>query len=148
MCTYIHTHAFNGPFSGTTQVSRYQKGKSIWILLAICNSAPRSRQITMPAPTTQFFTGWMPFLPPNQQRQSTEGIRTYIQCLLNQLTFLAFTYNEQNLWRKLKDICNCFMSFLSQCQRDHRKSLTGIILLDSLTESLERDINPDMSQID
>jgi len=22
---------------------------------------------------TQFFTGWMPFLSPNQQRQSTEG---------------------------------------------------------------------------
>jgi len=26
--------------------------------------------------TTQFFTGWMPFLSPNQQRQSTEGINT------------------------------------------------------------------------
>jgi len=25
-------------------------------------------------PTTQFFTGRMPFLPPNQQRQSTEGM--------------------------------------------------------------------------
>jgi len=25
-------------------------------------------------PTTQFFTGRMPFLPPNQQRQSTEGL--------------------------------------------------------------------------
>ena len=25
-------------------------------------------------PTTQFFTSRMPFLPPNQQRQSTEGI--------------------------------------------------------------------------
>jgi len=25
-------------------------------------------------PTTQFFTGQMPFLPPNQQQQSTEGI--------------------------------------------------------------------------
>jgi len=24
----IHTHTFNGPFSGTTQVSRYQKGKT------------------------------------------------------------------------------------------------------------------------
>jgi len=24
-------------------------------------------------PTTQFFTDRMPFLPPNQQRQSTEG---------------------------------------------------------------------------
>ena len=24
----IHTHPFNGPFSGTTRVSRYQKGKA------------------------------------------------------------------------------------------------------------------------
>ena len=23
-----HTHTFNGPFSGTTQVSQYQKGKT------------------------------------------------------------------------------------------------------------------------
>jgi len=41
---------------------------------AICKSAPRFRQITMPAPTTQFFTGRMPFLMPNQQQQSTEGM--------------------------------------------------------------------------
>ena len=40
---------------------------------AICKSAPRSRQITTPAPHHSFFTGRMPFLPPNQQRQSTEG---------------------------------------------------------------------------
>ena len=86
--THTHTHPFNGPFSGTTWVGRYQKGKPIWILLkqesvsgsgiswARCKSAPRSRQINMLAPhhpTTQFFTGWMPFLLPNQQRQSTEG---------------------------------------------------------------------------
>jgi len=56
-----HTHPFNGPFSGTTQVSQYQKGKTILDLLkqetvsgsgiswAICKSAPCSRQITMPA---------------------------------------------------------------------------------------------------
>jgi len=25
--TYTHTHRFNGPFSGTTRLSRYQKGK-------------------------------------------------------------------------------------------------------------------------
>jgi len=24
----MHTHPFNGPFSGTTRVSRYQKGKT------------------------------------------------------------------------------------------------------------------------
>jgi len=28
MQTHTHTHPFNGPFSGTTQVSRYQKGKT------------------------------------------------------------------------------------------------------------------------
>ena len=39
----------------------------------ICKSAPRSKQITMPAPHRSVFTGRMPFLPPNQQRQSTEG---------------------------------------------------------------------------
>jgi len=54
---------FNGPLSGTTQVSWYQKGKSIWILLkqetvrgssiswAICKSAPRG----MPAPHHSVF---------------------------------------------------------------------------------------------
>ena len=26
--TYRHTHPFNGPFSATTRVSRYQKGKT------------------------------------------------------------------------------------------------------------------------
>jgi len=40
------------------------------ICWAICKSAPH--------PTTQFFTGRMPFLPPNQQRQSTEGSNTVI----------------------------------------------------------------------
>ena len=40
---------------------------------AICKFAPRSRLITTPAPHHSVFTGWMPFLPPNQQRQSTEG---------------------------------------------------------------------------
>jgi len=67
-------------------VSRYQKGKTnldfteardssgSGISWAICKSAPRSIQITVPAPNhSVFFTGRMPFLPPNQQRQSTEG---------------------------------------------------------------------------
>jgi len=40
---------------------------------AICMSASRSRQITMPVPHHSFFTGRMTFLPLNQQRQSTEG---------------------------------------------------------------------------
>jgi len=38
--------------------------------LIIC---PCSRQITTPLPHHPVFTGWMPFLPPNQQHQSTES---------------------------------------------------------------------------
>jgi len=40
--------------------------------------APRSREITTPTPRHSVFTGWMPFLPPSQQCQSTEGKRLYI----------------------------------------------------------------------
>jgi len=60
-----HTHPFNGPFSGTTQVSRYQKDKtnldfteardSEWQWHQLGKSAPRSRQITMPAPHHSVF---------------------------------------------------------------------------------------------
>ena len=45
------------------------------ICWAICKSAPHPRQPRQHL-TTQFFTGRMPFLPPNQQRQSTEGTYT------------------------------------------------------------------------
>jgi len=75
-------HLFNGPLSGTTWVSRNQKGKTnldftavsgSGISWAICKSAPRSREITTPAPHhSEFFTDQMPFLSPNQQHQSTE----------------------------------------------------------------------------
>ena len=74
------------PFSGTTQVSQYQKRKTkqetvsgSGISWAICQSAPCSRQITMPTPHHSVFTGRMPFLPPNQQRQSTEGTNLLLQ---------------------------------------------------------------------
>ena len=81
--THTHTHPFNGPFSRTTWVCWYQKGKTnldfteardSGISWATCKSAPCSRQKPHQHLTTQFFTGRMPFLPPNQQRQSIEGI--------------------------------------------------------------------------
>jgi len=39
----------------------------------MCTSLQTNNHASTP---TQFFTGWMPFLPPNQQCQSTEGTRT------------------------------------------------------------------------
>jgi len=65
--TQTHTHPFNGPFSGTTRVSRCQKGKTSLdfteardvsgsgISWAICKSAPRSRQIATPTPHRSVF---------------------------------------------------------------------------------------------
>jgi len=90
-----HTHSFNGPLYGTNHVSRYQRGKQIWILLkqetvsgsgnswawAICKSAPRSRQIIMPAPHHTVFTG----LPAAQQTTSKAvkafgvGLSTFVR---------------------------------------------------------------------
>jgi len=33
----------------------------------------KSQNVITNKPTPKFFTGWMPFLSPNQQCQSTEG---------------------------------------------------------------------------
>ena len=84
--TPAHTHpSLMVLLTGLPRWAGTRKMKPIWILLkqgtvsgsgiswAICKSAPCSRQTTMPTPHHSFFTGRMPFLPPNQQRQSTEG---------------------------------------------------------------------------
>jgi len=67
-------------------VSRYQKGKtnldfteardSEWQrhllgLMQVCTALQADSHAS--TPPLSFFTGQMPFLPPNQQRQSTEG---------------------------------------------------------------------------
>jgi len=84
--THTHTHPFNGPLSGTTWVSQYQKGKtnldytgardSEWQWnplghMQVCTSLQTENHAS--TPPLSFFTGRMPFLPPNQQRQSSEG---------------------------------------------------------------------------
>jgi len=81
----MRAHAFNGPFSRTTQVSSYQKGKtnldfteardSEWQWhqldhMQVCTSLQTDNHASTPP---KFFADRMPFLPPNQQRQSTEG---------------------------------------------------------------------------
>ena len=74
-CLYTHTQTrFTAFFPGLPGWAATRKVKPIWILLkhetvsgsgiswAICKSAPRSRQITTPAPHHLVF--YMPFLPP------------------------------------------------------------------------------------
>ena len=75
--------------SGTTWVSRYQKGKInldlleqeivsgsgiTWAIMQICTFSKTGNHASIPP--LSFFTGRIPFLPPNQQHQSTEGTIT------------------------------------------------------------------------
>jgi len=84
-----HTRTFNSPLSVTTRVSQYQKAKTnldftkargsewqwhqlghvqVCTLLQTDNHASTHHSV---------FTGRMPFLLPNQQRQSTKGSKKY-----------------------------------------------------------------------
>jgi len=105
-CTIRNTH--------THLTAGTRKAKPIWILLkqetvsgsgiswAICKSAPRFRQITMPTPHHSVFYRPDAFLPPNQQCQSTEGsctvrniiIYQYYDCFLTPCLLLST--NSQN----------------------------------------------------
>ena len=82
---YTHTHPFNGPFSGTTRVSRYQKGKtnldfteardSEWQwhqlgYMQVCTSLQTDNHASTP-PLSFYRPDALPAA--NQQRQSTEG---------------------------------------------------------------------------
>jgi len=81
--TITHTHTFNVPLSGTARAGRYQKGKTNlyftdavhsewqWHQLGhmqVCTSLQADNHAS--TPPLSFFTGRMPFLPPNQQCQS------------------------------------------------------------------------------
>jgi len=76
-----HTHPLNDLCPGLPGWACTRKVKPMWILLTewqwhqldYMQSAPNARQKTMPAPHHSFFIGCMPFLMPNQQRQSTEN---------------------------------------------------------------------------
>ena len=100
-------HPFNGPLSRTTQVSRYQKGKTNLDFTEARDSEWQWHQLghmqactslqTDNHASTQFFTGRMPFLPPNLQHQSTEG---------------KWLHNTTTIEKVEIDIC-CFVQHVS-----------------------------------
>jgi len=81
-----NTHV-NGHFSGTTQVSQYQKGITNRILLKqetvsgsgiswdICKSAHRSRQITTPAPPLSFLQARCPSCRPTNSVETLKALK-------------------------------------------------------------------------
>jgi len=108
--THTRTRAFNGPFfrdyPGEPVPERW---KPIWILLkqeigsgsgiswAMCKSAPRSRQITIPAPTTQFFyrPDALPAAQPTVSKRWRQTFLCHIPWKSQDVSFLTFitTFN-------------------------------------------------------
>jgi len=117
-CMHAHTTIWQPSriLSRTTQVSWHQNGKTNLDLLeqeivsgsgiswAICKSAPWPRHITMPAwHHSIFFTGRMPFLPPNQQYQSTED---KVQGNLSWFQWCQSTSQSQTFCKHKHIFCN------------------------------------------
>jgi len=82
--THTHTHPFNGPFSGTTQVSLYRKGKtnldfteardSEWQWHQLGRMQVCSRQITTPPPT-QFLQAGCPSCCPTNSVKALKALK-------------------------------------------------------------------------
>jgi len=112
-----HTHPFNGPFTGTTRVGRYQKGKtnldfteardSEWqwhqlCHMQVCTSFQTDNHAS--TPPLSFCTGRMPFLPPNQQCQSTEGTHYSNTIIITTIILSSLAFCLQCLAGRRKSI--------------------------------------------
>ena len=106
-----YTHPFNGPFSGTTRVGRYQKGTTNldfteardsewqWPQLGICKSAPRSRQITTPAPHHSFLQAGCPSCrPTNSVKALKEQHKTSKKINISQGSVATYARCQDLQW--------------------------------------------------
>ena len=106
--THTHTHTrLTALCPGLPRVSRYQKGKTNldftgardsewqWHQLGMCKSAPRSRQITTPAPHHWVF--YRPDALPAAQPTASKHWRHKVKC------FSEFIiHNIETVWEELK----------------------------------------------
>jgi len=110
-----HTHPFNGPWSGIPRWAGTRKVKPIRILLkqetmsgsgiswAICKSAPRSRQITTPAPHHSVF--YRPYALPATQPTVSKHWRQIVKALKSQVH--AHIKNHRKLTEKSTFLNDC-----------------------------------------
>ena len=147
VCRHTHTHTrLTALCPGLPGWVDTRKVKPTWILLkqqtmsgngiswAICKSAPRSRQITMPAPHhSVFFTGRTPFLPPNQQHQSTEG--TQLQ-LINKEALLLRQKAEPWQWQR-NDMINQSVCYAVQQRRTEEMHLKFSMNISNIQRTVE-----------
>jgi len=70
-------YPFNGPLFDA-DITEAGDSELQWHKIGHMQMCTSPRQITTPASHRSVFTHWMPFLPPNQQHQSTEGTSTLL----------------------------------------------------------------------
>ena len=134
-----HTHPFNGPLSGTTRVSRYQKGKTNldfteardsewqwhqpghmqvdWVVGcwrgylsgARCRPAPRSRPITMPAPHHSVF--YRPDALPAAQPTVSKHWRQ-----MDMINILSYP-NQHKHWTHISKVASINLGTLMICNK-------------------------------
>jgi len=132
---HTHTHTrLTALLSGLPGWAGTRKVKPIWILLkqetvsssgisrAIRKSAPHSREITTPTPHRSVFTGRMPILPPNQQRQSTEGKTPQDQWLPNFYKFQIWSDSSENVTQQLSRS----IEILTACKNSKELRIFGL----------------------
>ena len=112
---YLAKEAVNGCLS----VKRWWGGIGIsWTICILF--APRSRQITTPAPHHSIFTSRSVFLTPNQQHQSTEGVSRSSSLSNGHWRLLNLLYKSQLLSTThyghdlLNFVRNSFNSFICE----------------------------------
>ena len=115
--TRLHTHPFNGPLSGTTQVSRYQKGKTNldfteardsewqWHQLGhmqICTSLQTGNHVST-LPLSFYRPDALPAAQPTASKQM--GVVIVVIFLTSKQVFLQLTYGVFNA---VYYLCYCY----------------------------------------
>ena len=135
---HTHTHTrLTALCPGLPGWAGTRKAKPIWILLkqetvsgsgiswAICKSAPRSRQITTPAPhRSVFLQARMPFLPPNQQCL-TPSLHWPQSVFEN--TYFSFFFRFQKTW--------LFTFFWNDISKSRKKVISKSLVLNTSPSS-------------
>jgi len=107
--THTHTHPFNSPFSGTTQVSRYQKGKTNldfteardsewqWHQLGhmqVCTSLQTDNHASTPPHHSVFLQAGCPSCCPTKSVLTNTGNKyfSHLSCKMRQILYKKYQF--------------------------------------------------------
>jgi len=151
---HTHTHPFNDPLSGTTQVSRYQKGKTNldftgardsewqWHQLEHMQVCTLLQKITTPAPHYSVFyrPDALPAAQPTVSKHWRQVVYSALKLFLETFTVNRFRLRswlaDKHLQSAMKVECSQFspnieqMAIKDKCNISHQLLVTAIVFQD------------------